>query len=310
MAQAPSPATKSADLPTIIIDPSAYEPEHPVRSHTVYDSVLRLTRVTLAVAAVGGATFAFAQMLDVDSLLSSPQVSALTSVFAKPANKNSESRSAPASEQGPVSAPALQELPARETALLGDTLAPETALADDRLALEEPTAVDDGLAHAVAPADEGPEASPPPVQKPVAIKVRAAEGIAATATPAARLPASQAPSTAGATLTKPVQKTTDIQEEIRNARRLLATNRLEQAEAAYRNVLALNDSEPTALLGLARVQLARGQTDEALLSATRAIDKAPAGASAYLTLGDILRARGDKQAAQLQYDRAAELKRE
>jgi tetratricopeptide (TPR) repeat protein len=88
---------------------------------------------------------------------------------------------------------------------------------------------------------------------------------------------------------------------------LLATNRLEEAAAAYRRVLAVREHEPAALSGLARVQLARGQLDEARALAQLAVAVAPDQAGAHLALGDVLRAQGARAPAELQYELAARL---
>lgn len=96
----------------------------------------------------------------------------------------------------------------------------------------------------------------------------------------------------------------DLMAAVRDARRMFALNRLEEAEAAYRKLLTVSDKQPAALLGLARVQLARGQLDEALELAERAVDRAPNQVSCHLTLGDVLRARGALQAAGVQYQLA------
>lgn len=279
MAQAPSPATKDSDLPTIIIDPLAYVPERPSQRARVYDNFLRLTRVTIAVGAVGAATFGVAQLLPSDSLLQSEPVSALTSTFSDHANERVKSPSSPVAEAiaaaAPVAQPAQAEAPSAEMLPAEAPQAPEPALAEAPIALENPT-----------PA----RAAPAPVAR----------------VPQAKLVSAPSQAEEGA-LPKPVKKEMNVDDEVRNARRLLALNRLEQAEAAYRRVLLVNASEPAAVTGLARVQLARGELDDALASAKRAVATAPGLASAQLTLGDVLRARGDKVAAQAHYDQAAQL---
>jgi tetratricopeptide (TPR) repeat protein len=266
MAQAPSPATQSADLPTIIIDPMLYEPEPPSQSQTAYGYLIRLTRVTLAATAVGTATLGVAYVTGLDSLLSKLQVGAATTALSGRATPKAQSRSA--------------------------TLAPPVRQAVEQAPLALPTP------EAPVPV-EAPDAD-----EPVAIDVLAAGPTAAALSPALARAALQARASA------PVAGAStelSVQAGVRNARRLLALNQLDQAEEAYRHVLTLSDNEPAALTGLARVLLARGQLDEAFTAAMRAVDKAPDVASGHLTLGDVLRARGDKAGAQAQYDQAAQL---
>jgi tetratricopeptide (TPR) repeat protein len=282
MAHATSPATQSADLPTIIIDPSAYEPERPLEAHSLHDNLRRLTRVTLAATLVGTATIGIAHVLEVDSLLSSKLVSALTTAPAAQANDNAEA---------PVSVAEHDAVPAPTSATLA-------ALA--------PAQFDAFSAGTPARFDGAPDAPPAAPAEALSREEVAAEATTAATAAAPGLPQTR-PGT-GVALAKVVSKPASLQDEVRNARRLLALNRLEEAEAAYRKVLALNDGEHAALTGIARVQLARGQLDDALASALRAVDKAPEVASVHLTLGDVLRSRGDKAAAQAEYDQAAQLK--
>jgi tetratricopeptide (TPR) repeat protein len=285
MAQAPSPATKSTDLPTIIIDPSAYEPDRPQSTETLYDNFIRLTRVTLAAMAVGAATFGIAHLLEADSLLPEAWVSALTTAPPRSADK-SEAR-----EQSKTNDEAVQAAAPAPAPVQASAQAPQEATEQ----IAEP---------ATAPAEAA--ASALPAAEPSA-PVLGASTEPSAATPAlASAPVNQARPTASNALAKALNKTANVQDEIRNARRLLAMNQLEQAEAAYRGALALNEREPAALTGLARVQLARGELDDALASALRAVEKAPDFASAQLTLGDVLRARGDKTGAQAHYDQAAQ----
>jgi tetratricopeptide (TPR) repeat protein len=281
MAQAASPATKSAELPTIIIDPSAYEPERTDPSQPVHDHFSRLTRVTLAVTLVGGATFGIARVLELDSLLSSATVAALTASVSGQANDNAPSRSA-AEDQGFAPAQLRAVLPAAAAINFAEAL----PTAADPIRFDEAPP---------APADERVEPELPATED-----VASAVAEAAPAAPNKVRPAPVVP------LPKTTTKAT-VEDDVRNARRLLALNRFEEAETAYRNVLAVNARELAALTGIARVQLARGQLDDALASALRAVYEAPEVASAHLTLGDVLRTRGDKVAAQAHYDQATRI---
>jgi tetratricopeptide (TPR) repeat protein len=294
MAQAPSPATKSTDLPTIIIDPSAYEPDRPPQTQTLYDNFIRLTRVTLAATAVGTATFGVAHVLDADSLLPSRWVSILTTALPREADAIDAHGSARAQSRAQSEA---EDRTAEAAARPPELVQPSAKAPEETPDAPEALAVE-------------PAASALPAAEPLAPVLAASADSRATAA----LPAASDVSLARPTTTtnsapiKPGNKTASVQEEIRNARRLLANNRLEQAEAAYRGVLTLNEREPAALTGLARVQLARGELDDALASALNAVEKAPGLASAQLTLGDVLRARGDKTGAQAHYDQAAQTK--
>lgn len=100
---------------------------------------------------------------------------------------------------------------------------------------------------------------------------------------------------------KPAKRVIDLSESVRYARRMFALNRLEEAELAYRKVLAASDRQLSALVGLARVLLARGQHVEAEALAQRAVAQAPEQAASQLTLGDVLRARGESEASAAHY---------
>ncbi len=290
MAEAPSPATTKPELPTIIIDPSIYEPEHVERPQTLITNFMRLTRVTLALTAVGGATIGVAHMLELDSLLPRAEVAALTDAFtrltAKPGKLSTTAKQTEVVARPPIvpepSAPAAAEAPApSQTVPDVARAAPGTSLSD--------------VFHAQLAG-----AAPAPAELP---KVIAAQAQA----PAEPGQVNPARPSVPVVLDKSVNKEPSIQSELRNARRLLALNQLEAAETAYRRVLEENEGEQAALTGLARVQLALGRLDLALASAKRAVDEAPEAASARLALGDILRARGDRKAAQAHYDLAAQL---
>jgi tetratricopeptide (TPR) repeat protein len=116
--------------------------------------------------------------------------------------------------------------------------------------------------------------------------------------------APSAPVAARAKLVRPV---VDVAAGVRTARRMLALNRLDEAEAAYRKVLVVDEHQPAALTGLARIHLARGALDDALVLAQRAVELAPDQASGQLALGDALRAKGVRPAgdAQAQVELAA-----
>lgn len=301
MAQVPSPETKSPELPSIIIDPMLYEPElhstllasTPAVTSTpaVSGSFARLTRVTIAVAAVGAATYGISQMRDVDSILPRAQVSALTSLFTGGSSVQADEPTAQVAALEPEPAPVAQEAPAVAPVPDQDPLAAAAALP-----MIEPKPLEQAEPSAPEPAIEAPIARAPAAVKPVAPKLAAAATTASDTAPPL------------AATTKPADKTAAIEDDVRNARRLLALNRLDQAEAAYRKVLSQKGGEPSALTGLARVQLARGQLDDALTSAMRAVAEAPQTAGTHLTLGDVLRARGDKSGAQAHYDQASALK--
>jgi len=279
MAEAPSPATTKPELPTIIIDPSIYEPEHPDRPQALYDNFIRLTRVTLAVTAVGGATFGLAHMLELDSLLPRAQVASLTDALPGLTAEPAKITTAPAHAQTSAAARIIREPPAPTPSI-------------HEMASEHPTAPQ-------LPSVELPSTpEPAPAETSVVLTARAPAPVnvelneVSQARPSVPILA--------------IKKEPSFQGELRNARRLLALNQLEAAEAAYRRVLAENEAEQAALTGLARVQLALGQLDLALASAKRAVNEAPEAASARLALGDILRARGDRKAAQAHYDLAAQ----
>jgi hypothetical protein len=104
-----------------------------------------------------------------------------------------------------------------------------------------------------------------------------------------------------APLSKPARRVFDVADSVRYARRMFALNRLEEAELAYRRVLAASDRQLAALVGLSRVLLARGQHAEAEALAERAVAQAPDQAASQLALGDALRARGESEASEAHY---------
>ncbi|MET0343846.1 MAG: tetratricopeptide repeat protein [Polyangiales bacterium] len=101
----------------------------------------------------------------------------------------------------------------------------------------------------------------------------------------ARVPASPAP------LVTPMQPTPVAPEgpawmaKVQQARAKLAAGRLDEAEAMFRDVLSRRAEVPAALLGLARVRLARGDCTEASMLAARVLLHMPKnrGASDVLT---------------------------
>jgi predicted negative regulator of RcsB-dependent stress response len=308
MAEAPSPAPTKAELPTIIIDPSIYEPEHPDRPQTLYDNFIRLTRVTLAVTAVGGATFGVAHMLEVDSLLPRVQVASLTDAVARLTAEPAELTAGPARAEASAPVRAIPEPPTPTPSV--QEIASEHGSAPRLPGAELPSTPVPGAQPAAA---ETVEAREPALEQKIEARgaVREQNSLALTARAPAPvnaqpIEASQARPSVPFLPDKVLKKEASVQGELRNARRLLALNQLEAAEAAYRRVLAENEAEQAALTGLARVQLALGQLDLALASAKRAVDEAPEAASARLALADILRARGDKKGAQAHYDLAAQ----
>lgn len=279
MAQSPSPDSKASDLPTIIIDPSAYQPERLPLWQSIAPSVRRLSRVMLFATGVGGVTIGISQVAELDSLSLRDHVVALTTRFSPPFKERS------AKQVGALSV---------ETIAAPVLVAARVDPVPDVPQVVAPSAV-------AEPAGVLPES---PVAEPLAAEPLAAEPVSAA--PAAPVSVAQAVPVAPVAVAKPIVKhPLDIQEAVRNARRMLATNRLEEAEAAYRKVLAVSDNQPAALVGLARIQLGRGQLDEALAFAQRAAAEAPDQASSHLALGDVLRARGDQAAAQAQYAHAA-----
>lgn len=179
-------------------------------------------------------------------------------------------------------------------------------LMDHQFGLEQAAAVRalvpfERVARAAAPAPRAADArrvamdlklpsAPPPVEVPCGPSGPEA---AALCRPAEAAPPEPAPPAQKAKSARPA---VDIAAGVRTARRMLALNRLDEAEAAYRKVLVVDEHEPAALTGLARVHLARGAIDEALILAQRAVEIAPDQASGQLALGDALRAKGVRPA--------------
>lgn len=121
-------------------------------------------------------------------------------------------------------------------------------------------------------------------------------------------PASEEPSTMAQA--DSAVKNEELLARVRDGRRYVVQKRYEEAEAAFREVLAKRPRHPGALAGLARVSLVRGNLDEALSLAERAVQAAPYQAAYHVVLGDVLRASGNSLAAQTEYDLAQQLKPE
>jgi tetratricopeptide (TPR) repeat protein len=99
----------------------------------------------------------------------------------------------------------------------------------------------------------------------------------------------------------------EIQAALKEARRCLNARRYDEAEQAFREVLATRPNHPGALSGMARINLVRGELDPALGLARRAVSVAPAHAVYHAVLGDVLRASGESAAADLEYEAASRL---
>jgi predicted Zn-dependent protease len=99
----------------------------------------------------------------------------------------------------------------------------------------------------------------------------------------------------------------DLMSEVRAGRRFLKARRFDEAEATFRAVLEQRSTQPAALSGLARVELARGHLEDALHYAERAVRAAPYQGAYHLVLGDALKANGDVTNSQTEYALAKEL---
>jgi len=183
------------------------------------------------------------------------------------------------------------------------------ALMEHRFAPPQPTAL--ALVESAPRAEPLPRASSAQQRPSVAMDLKLA--------PASELPiceqrSAQAPgqctgAAAPGAVSAPAKRAViDVAAGVRMARRMLALNRLDEAEAAYRRVLVVDEHHPAALTGLARVHLARGALDDALVLAQRAVEIAPEQAGGQLALGDALRAKGlhaSAPAAQARVEAAA-----
>lgn len=270
-------------LPTIIIDPSAYEADSPAPSQSVHGRFGRLGRVTLVTGAVCVATFGVAQLLGGDSVSQRNPVADLTDgrvraarqkssatlerpVTTPPANASAASIARPAADA--VLTPAAQRQPdAPEPATRPSAALPSADLTEDSAQLGQ--------------ASQATEAALRPTNTNDA------------QAPGKRLAAAPRRAVARAVF--------DLDLHVREARRLHGANQLDEAETAYQDVLAHDASESAALIGLARIKLARGQLDAALGFAQRAVTQQPTHSAAHLALADVLRARGDAAGAQAEY---------
>jgi hypothetical protein len=239
-----TPTINFAELPSIIIDPSLYEPQLP-RPHTLLETVcetfIGVTRVLVVITFSGTAAFSGAHVW------------------------------------------------------MGHQFPLERAAARGVQPAEPAVAV--------------PSSRAVPTKRVVAMDLQlAAPGAGATcgprtvSAPGTCVPSDAAPhAVAHARASRPLL---DVALGVRTARRMLALNRLDEAEAAYRKVLVVDEHQPAALTGLARIHLARGALDDALVLAQRAVELAPDQASGQLALGDALRAKGVRPAQEAQADAA------
>ena len=101
--------------------------------------------------------------------------------------------------------------------------------------------------------------------------------------------------------------TVNLASGVRTARRMLALNRLDAADKAYRAVLSVDSHQTAALMGLSRVRLIRGDLDEALSLAQQAVETDPEHIGSRLILADVLRSRGAKILAEVEYAAATRL---
>lgn len=88
----------------------------------------------------------------------------------------------------------------------------------------------------------------------------------------------------------------------------IRAGRLDAAEADYRRLLAMDARNVPALNNLAMLLLGRGEADEAVDLARRAVEAAPRLATAHDTLGRALSRQGDAAGAAAAFARAEELK--
>ena len=300
MTQATSQASETAQLPTIIIDPSLYEADVPLPKQTARGSLSRLARVTLLTGAVGGATVGLAHLLIGDSFLQDLRVAALTKLLG------------PADNDAALHAAASEEPSAHLAQPAKTAVAMEPAAAPDVVRAEQPQApLPESPSEHQTPAREAPTPAPIVAARPLPVgaasarpapnPIDAASGEVAHALVRPPVAAKHVPVAAAAARPLAGAPRVDVEASIRNARRLQALNQLDEAEAAYQAVLAQSGEQSAALIGLARIRLSRGQLDAALDFARRAAQQSPDQASVHLTLGDVLRARGDQPGAQAEY---------
>jgi tetratricopeptide (TPR) repeat protein len=272
MTQAHSPASEPAQLPTIIIDPSLYAADVPLPKQSARAGLGRLARVTLLTSAVGGATVGLSHLPWSDSFPHDLEVASLTKLIRQVDHATASHSALPDDRRVPLAQAAKSAAPALPGAEAG---------------------LNAEAAAAAAVTDEGPS--------PIEL---APEALAA---PVAAAPVGEPPQAVikqalvGPNRLRVGAARPDLETNLRNARRLHALNQLEGAAAAYQAVLDQHAEQSTALVGLARIHLAWGQLEAALELAQRAVLATPDQPNVHLTLGDILRARGDLQGAQAEY---------
>jgi tetratricopeptide (TPR) repeat protein len=125
-----------------------------------------------------------------------------------------------------------------------------------------------------------------------------------TAAPAFQAPLAPAPEAVAEDNTEAM---VEIQTALREGRKQLQMRRYEEAERAFRGILARRPNHPGALSGMARIKLAGGELDPALGLARKAVSVAPSHGVYHAVLGDVLRASGEPAAADLEYDIASRL---
>ena len=94
-----------------------------------------------------------------------------------------------------------------------------------------------------------------------------------------------------------------LDQRIRDARGALENGKLNQANAAFRQILAQHPRNSSAISGLGWTLHALGRTDDAAEEFRRAIDINPEEGDAYIGLGTVLRRLGDERGAYDAYDR-------
>ncbi|MEZ4339281.1 MAG: tetratricopeptide repeat protein [Sandaracinaceae bacterium] len=94
---------------------------------------------------------------------------------------------------------------------------------------------------------------------------------------------------------------------IQHANRLRRAHDLDEAEAAYRELLGTFPESTRGTAGLARVYLDREQPAGAVVYAQRLVRLSPTVANNWVFLGDVLRDSGDRDAARRAYERALEV---
>lgn len=105
-----------------------------------------------------------------------------------------------------------------------------------------------------------------------------------------------------------IETAVDIQTLLRQAIDHHRAGRLRESEAACRQALHVDPSQPTALNLLGTIARQAGRPDAAITLFRRAVAAAPDYADAYYNLGNALQAKGDRVGAIEAYDRALELR--